>query len=73
MTWRSTAHIPKTAAEARLLQGFTQTDEMRAADEAVRNSTPETEPEKLDKDCQLRVDLYGAVEDRNNCYQGGDL
>ena len=49
MTWRSTAHIPKTAAEARLLQGFTQTDEMRAADEAVRNSTPETEPENWTK------------------------
>ena len=36
---------PRTAAEARLLEGFVQTDAMTAADEAVRNSTPETEPE----------------------------
>ena len=37
MTWRSTAHIPKTAeAPASRLHAD---DEMRAADEAVRNST----------------------------------
>ena len=36
---------PRTAAEAQLLAGFAQTDGMKAADEAVRNSTPETEPE----------------------------
>ena len=36
---------PRTAEEARLLEGFAQTDAMTAADEAVRNSTPESEPE----------------------------
>ena len=43
------SYSPRTAAEAALLEGFVQTDEMRAADEAVRNSTPETEPENWTK------------------------
>lgn len=36
---------PITKASLALSEGFVQTDEMRAADERRRNSTPETEPE----------------------------
>lgn len=36
---------PVTKHSLKLSEGFVQTDEMRAADEAIRNSTPETEPE----------------------------
>lgn len=36
---------PVTKASLALSEGFVQTDAMRAADEAMRNSTPETDPE----------------------------
>lgn len=60
---------PITKASLALSEGFVQTDEMRAADERRRNSTPETEPENWTKTANYGWIYTGPDRSQNTATQ----